>query len=433
MVIKKNNLKFLITLSIVFLFSLSRLFAFSYYYQSISLEDKDLYDRIYSALINNEKTIINIFSDFDHISDIYYMVLKDNPQIYNVTNKLNFSSTIYSNDIVENELQFDYKNLTNLEINSINIELENIKETILNRVKHMSKYEVAKYCYEYLILNSYYDARYDDQSIISVLINHTGVCTSYAKSYKYLMDYFDIPCILVEGTFTQSNESHVWNMIQLDNNWYHVDVTQGDASNQFVDYSYFCITDSQVYKDHILSKKNIVYSATSLKYNYLYKNGCYFDSFDKGKIEKVIEKELDKKINPILLGFEKSKDYLIAKNYLIDESALYKIFLKRGYVLDSLNFQANDNNDTLIFILKDNMTKLNIIYYDFFSEDQLDKDIKEASRKNNNINLVFKNLKDYIKAKKYLIDDKNIFNILEKKKSINFKYYDEINRMDILL
>jgi len=433
MTIVKINSKFLITVSLVFLFSLSRLFAFSYYYQSISLEDKALYDRIYSALIHNEKSISNIFSDFDHISDIYYMVLKDNPQIYNVTNKLNFSSTKYSNDIVENELLFDYKNLTNLEINSINIELENIKETIFNRVKNMSKYEVVKYCYDYLILNSEYNARYDDQSIISVLINHIGVCTSYAKSFKYLMDYFEIPCILLEGTFTQSNESHVWNMVQLDNNWYHVDVTQGDASNQFVDYSYFCITDSQVYKDHILSNNNVVFSATALKYNYLYKNGCYFNSFDKVKIEKAVEKELDNKNNPIILGFERSKDYLLAKNYLIDESALYKIFLKQGYELNSLNFQANNNNDTLIFILKDNMTKLNILYYDFFSENQLDKDIKDASNKYKNINLVFKNSKDYLKAKKYLIDEKNIFNILEIKNSINFKYYNEINRMDILL
>lgn len=433
MEIKKSNIKYLVTISILFFMSSTRLFAFSYYYQSISLEDKALYDRIYSALIHNEKSISNIFSDFDHISDIYYMVLKDNPQIYNVTNKLNFSSTKYSNDVVENELQFDYKNLTNLEINSINNELENIKETIFNRVKNMSKYEVVKYCYDYLILNSYYDAKYDDQSIISVLINHIGVCTSYAKSFKYLMDYFEIPCILLEGTFTQSNESHVWNMVQLDNNWYHVDVTQGDASNQFVDYSYFCITDSQVYKDHILSNNNVVYSATALKYNYLYKNGCYFNSFDKVKIEKAVEKELDNKNNPIILGFERSKDYLLAKNYLIDESALYKIFLKQGYELNSLNFQANNNNDTLIFILKDNMTKLNILYYDFFSENQLDKDIKDASNKYKNINLVFKNSKDYLKAKKYLIDEKNIFNILEIKNSINFKYYNEINRMDILL
>ncbi len=427
----KINFKFLITLSLVFLFSLSRLFAFSYYYQSVSLEDKALYSKIYSALINKEKTIRNIFSDFDHISDIYYMVLKDNPQIYYVTNKLNFSSTTYSNDIVENELQFDYKNLTNLEINSINNELYNIKEFITNKVENMSEYEVVKYCYDYLILNSYYDARYNDQSILSVLINHTGVCTSYAKSFKYLMDYFNIPCILVEGTFTESNESHVWNMIELENNWYHIDVTQGDASNMFVDYSYFCITDSQVYKDHILSENTNAFYANSLKYNYLYNNGCYFNSFDKVKIEKTIEKELDNKINPIILGFERSKDYLLAKNYLIDESALYKIFLKNGYELNSLDFQANNNNDTLIFILKENMKKLNLLYYEFFSENKLEQDIKNASNKN--INLVFKNSKDYLKAKKYLIDEKNIFNILEKKNSINFKYYDEINRMDILL
>lgn len=433
MEIKKSNIKYLVTISILFFISSTRLFAFSYYYQNITLEDKALYNKIYSSLINNEKKIDNISSDFDHISDIFYMVLKDNPQIFYVSNKLNFSTKTYSDKSVENELQFDYKKLSKVEINSINDKLEIIKEKIKKDVKNMSKYEVVKYCYDYLILNSYYDLRYDDQSIISVLLNHVGVCTSYAKSFKFLMDYFDIPCILVEGTFIQSNQSHVWNMVELDNNWYHVDVTQGDASNIFVDYSYFCISDSQIFKDHILSKNSKVYSATSLKYNYLFKNGCYFDSFDKAKIERCIDNELVKKNNPIIIGFQNSNDYFLAKRFLIDDSALYKIFLKNGYELNSLNFQANDNNHTLIFIFKENMIKLNILYYESFSRDELIKDIKESAKKKSNINLVFKNSNDYLKAKKFLIDEKTIFNILNKKSSINFKYYDEINRMDIII
>ena len=45
------------------------------------------------------------------------------------------------------------------------------------------------------------------------------------------MDSLNIPCILVGGIATNNSsntESHMWNYIQLDGNWYGVDVTWDD-------------------------------------------------------------------------------------------------------------------------------------------------------------------------------------------------------------
>ena len=56
-------------------------------------------------------------------------------------------------------------------------------------------------------------------------------CEGYEKSFKYILDSLNIENILVSGTATNSSgeiESHMWNYIKLNNNWYGVDVTWDD-------------------------------------------------------------------------------------------------------------------------------------------------------------------------------------------------------------
>ena len=52
------------------------------------------------------------------------------------------------------------------------------------------------------------------------------MCKGIAKAYQLLMGLGKIPCILVEGTLDGMTK-HVWNMIYINGNWLHVDVTMG--------------------------------------------------------------------------------------------------------------------------------------------------------------------------------------------------------------
>lgn len=61
-----------------------------------------------------------------------------------------------------------------------------------------------------------------------VLVDHTAVCGGYAKAYAYLMQQCSIPCYYVRVDTEQRN--HAWNLIQLDGEWYFVDVTADDPS-----------------------------------------------------------------------------------------------------------------------------------------------------------------------------------------------------------
>lgn len=71
---------------------------------------------------------------------------------------------------------------------------------------------------------------YNDEPAVytsyGAFVNHNVVCQGYALAFKVLMDRAGIPCCYVKSDAM----NHAWNMVQLDGNWYHVDVTWDDPS-----------------------------------------------------------------------------------------------------------------------------------------------------------------------------------------------------------
>lgn len=84
-----------------------------------------------------------------------------------------------------------------------------------------------------------------------LLNEKTAVCEGYAKGTQLLLSYAGIECILINGK--SKNELHMWNMVKIDGEWYHLDVTWDDTDSG-ASYKYFNLNDKTIGKDHILSK-----------------------------------------------------------------------------------------------------------------------------------------------------------------------------------
>ena len=112
--------------------------------------------------------------------------------------------------------------------------LETIKKEIDRQLEGFSDYDKIREVHNWLIDNIEYDVNLnadEPYSISGALTEGKAVCEGYSRSFKYIMDELEIPCVLVSGTGTNSNgetESHAWNYVQLDGNWYAVDVTWDD-------------------------------------------------------------------------------------------------------------------------------------------------------------------------------------------------------------
>lgn len=111
-------------------------------------------------------------------------------------------------------------------------QINKIVKELKDEVNGYSNYEKIRNVHNWIIDIVKYDANAEEPySILGALIEGKAVCEGYARSFKYIMDNLQIPCVLVSGTGTNSQgetESHAWNYVQLDGKWYAIDVTWDD-------------------------------------------------------------------------------------------------------------------------------------------------------------------------------------------------------------
>ncbi len=138
-----------------------------------------------------------------------------------------------------------------------------IDEIVYNIGFSSDVYEQIRTAHDYIIENTEYDQTVSKANIYSIygtLINREAVCEGYAKTFKYIMDKLNIPCIIACGVGQNSrgeSESHAWNYVRLEDKWYAVDVTwddpvivgYGNATNE-MRYQYFLNGSNSFFEDH---------------------------------------------------------------------------------------------------------------------------------------------------------------------------------------
>ena len=266
----------------------------NYYYEQLDNTSKQIYDSLENNIQNLKKDKFTIdfsskFNDLLHESngqDILNTSFQtaidaffyDHPELFYVDlSKISLIieyktiafNTTYTVSLAPNDdknyLQDDFKN--EQQANEAIDKIENIKNNIVKNISsYDSDYNKALKVHDILVNSLKYDSSDTNKhthDIYGSLIEQKAVCEGYAKSFKYILDSLNVECILVSGTATNSNgetESHMWNYIKLDGNWYGVDVTWddpvivGNYTKNVVRHDYFC-KGSNIFGDsHIISR-----------------------------------------------------------------------------------------------------------------------------------------------------------------------------------
>ncbi len=109
----------------------------------------------------------------------------------------------------------------------------------------MDKVQIALSLHDALIVNSIYDDALVKRTGYDLLVNGITVCAGYAAAYQDLLNRVGIPCITVHSEAM----NHAWNLVCIDDQWYHVDVTWDDPtpdSYGFVSHQFFLRTDEEM-------------------------------------------------------------------------------------------------------------------------------------------------------------------------------------------
>ncbi len=124
---------------------------------------------------------------------------------------------------------------------------KNIKADMNDFEKEMAvaRYIQKKCKYDYATYRG--DAKKNKLSYCSynVLINGKAVCQGYAEAFQELCESAGLSTRIV------SNSNHAWNLVKLDGQWYHVDITWADddsKGHKGLAKGYINLTDDQVSK-----------------------------------------------------------------------------------------------------------------------------------------------------------------------------------------
>lgn len=227
------------------------------FYDTLSQENGD------KQLWQDYQTAIEAFLH-DNVDLFYLDVNKMYINIETITKLLRKSYNVYIS-AKEGETYFA-DGFTSTE--QIDRAIGQIEETKNNIIRNLSgnNYKKIMTIHDYIIDNIEYDSTYEalgTYSLYGAFIGKTCVCEGYAKSLKYLANSINIECEIMQGTATNSTgktESHAWNCIKLDGNWYLMDTTWDDpiiVGNGYkvnvFKYKYFLKGSQRFEKDHVLS------------------------------------------------------------------------------------------------------------------------------------------------------------------------------------
>lgn len=138
---------------------------------------------------------------------------------------------------------------------------DNVKTLVLNRVREieseiwndsMTITDKIKASHDYIINHSKYDKNRSDNGIIDYqsdiaygpLFQGYSLCGGYTDAMELFLEDLNIK------SYKISNDKHIWNGVNLGNNWYHLDLTWDDpitSNNQdILEYTYFLVNNNQL-------------------------------------------------------------------------------------------------------------------------------------------------------------------------------------------
>lgn len=215
------------------------------YYAMLSDREQRLYRQIYANANGGNK----VFGPVESVSpgqlkNIFSAVYNDHPELFWMDTAYGCKYT-GTGTCVEIELQF---NRTMVDLDRAKAAFDENAGYILAEAQKLSTdYEKEKYVHDALVDKISYNVSAEmNQSAYSALVNGETVCAGYARAFQYLLQKLGIPCYYCTG---YAEERHAWNIVALDDGYYHVDVTWDDAANG--SYDFFNKTDADYADSHL--------------------------------------------------------------------------------------------------------------------------------------------------------------------------------------
>ncbi|WP_050608135.1 DUF5050 domain-containing protein [Clostridium niameyense] len=264
------------------------------------------------------------------------------------------------------ELKYKYDANTIMKMKN---EFNNKIDEILNNIikPNMTEFQKEIAIHDYIVLNTNYilDTKGLSFTSYGCIVNNEAVCDGYTRAMQILLNKVGIYAIRVVGF---AGTDHAWNIVKINNKFYHVDATWNDSNfyKTNAHYKYLNVTDEELSKDHVWDRTKFP-KCTDNYFKYLHKaksvvkdnnyiyysnkndgNGIYKMSFDGKEDIKIFQQSAT--------YLAQHGEWIYFSNYS-DGGNLYKIkkdgqelskilnvYVKDLYIKDGYLYYYNINN-----------------------------------------------------------------------------------------
>lgn len=212
---------------------------------------------------------------------LYYEMLNENPDIFytapkiytyydskNLAEKVSFVYLCNDNEISGEMSEDDTVKIMN-DRSTYDAAVEDFLYSA-NIQPEMSDLEKVLAVHDTMCDWANYDRSYNAYSDYDIFVNKKGVCQAFTQAFNEMMYRLNVEHDVVGSV----DMNHVWNMVKLDNEWYHIDVTwDDDPIYSGVERTYFLKSDENL-SGHYGWERSDRPVASSNKYD-----GYFPDSF----------------------------------------------------------------------------------------------------------------------------------------------------------
>lgn len=215
----------------------------------------DLVNKLYTIINNGyENYTFYCGDDYTECFDDINKLNKDKniSHINDFVNTYNKYNSIKTYAYQDGKIDLNiYKLYDEDEIKKINNEIDDI--IIRYNINNYSDINTKiKLFHDYIVYKSSYDENYEKykdetnlpNKAIGPLFNNKGVCSGYTDLLAIFLDKINVE------NYKISNEDHIWNLIKINDNWLHIDMTFDDpvtsSGQDVLLYDYFMITTDKL-------------------------------------------------------------------------------------------------------------------------------------------------------------------------------------------
>ncbi|MBE6574228.1 MAG: hypothetical protein E7652_07530 [Ruminococcaceae bacterium] len=328
---------------------------YSIYYNSLTYREQLLYNAVtYAASEHHEmSSVIDSEYSMEEFQDILSCIRADRPDLFYI----DYDALVLHKRTHQTKVEMKYI-ADGKKMREMCREYEKVVEKALEGINDsMSDFEKELVLCHYVTDKCTYSAVSADElenTAYGALVLGRASCDGYAFAVKDLLNKAFIESFVIYGK-AKDNE-HVWNMVNIDGEYYHLDVTWNDSDNKADDglrfHGYFNLSDEKIKLDHhFKDEKDIIPKADS--------DNCYYKSIDcytedEEELEEILFNALCKSVEEereyIELEYIFSKENTLLKPYFTNAADRVNELYGEDILYNSFNVRPAADNSNAITI-----------------------------------------------------------------------------------